>query len=243
MIAETPPYCRAGASSNSQKYAVTMDVYNNIACWELMSGHLMWTNRWDSFLELPMAASFSINDRLVAVVGVGSSRLVLDATTGSRLMLDNGIWSPTADPSLLQEESDFNISEYLRRLSQGYRSKSTTQPIARVNQKTLNADQRSFPVRVDPRNWKKLTLKCSGNATYAPFNRDGENMTRVFVHTNRQQQSTACFDMQGRLVDYDEEAADTWLRYLGNGYPQPVEAAWLELDEMGRSLGPKKMRD
>ena len=55
--------------------------------------------------------------------------------------------------------------------------------------------------------------------------------------------SNACFDPKGRLVDYDEKAADTWLCYLGNGYPQPVEAAWLELDEMGRSLGPKKMRD
>ena len=55
--------------------------------------------------------------------------------------------------------------------------------------------------------------------------------------------STACFDPEGRLVDYDEEAANTWLRYLGNGYPQPVEAAWLELDEMGRSLGPKKPCD
>ena len=55
--------------------------------------------------------------------------------------------------------------------------------------------------------------------------------------------SSVCFDAKGRLVDYDEEAADTWLRYMGNGYPQPVEAAWLELDEMGRSLGPKKMRD
>ena len=65
--------------------------------------------------------------------------------------------------------------------------------------------------------------------------------TRYFVYG--QAVSTACFDPQGRLVDYDEEAADTWLRYLGNGYPQPVEAAWLELDEMGRSLGPKKMRD
>jgi hypothetical protein len=52
--------------------------------------------------------------------------------------------------------------------------------------------------------------------------------------------ATACFDAEGRLVDYDEEAADTWLRYLGNGYPQPVEAAWCELDEFGRVLGPKK---
>ena len=65
--------------------------------------------------------------------------------------------------------------------------------------------------------------------------------TRYFVHGGRA--STACFDPEGRLVDYDEEAANTWLRYLGNGYPQPVEAAWLELDEMGRSLGPKKPRD
>ena len=65
--------------------------------------------------------------------------------------------------------------------------------------------------------------------------------TRFFVHGARR--STACFDPQGRLVDYDDEAANTWLRYLGNGYPQPVEAAWLELDEMGRSLGPKKRRD
>jgi hypothetical protein len=62
--------------------------------------------------------------------------------------------------------------------------------------------------------------------------------TRYFVHGD--QPSTACFDAEGRLVDYDEEAADTWLRYLGNGYPQPVEAAWLELDEFGRVLGPKK---
>jgi hypothetical protein len=62
--------------------------------------------------------------------------------------------------------------------------------------------------------------------------------TRYFVHGARP--STACFDAEGRLVDYDEEAADTWLRYLGNGYPQPVEAAWLELDEFGRALGPKK---
>jgi hypothetical protein len=62
--------------------------------------------------------------------------------------------------------------------------------------------------------------------------------TRYFVHGQRP--STACFDAEGRLVDYDEEAADTWLRYLGNGYPQPVEAAWLELDEFGRALGPKK---
>ena len=63
--------------------------------------------------------------------------------------------------------------------------------------------------------------------------------TRYFVHGTRP--STACFDPEGRLVDYDEEAADTWLRYLGNGYPQPVEAAWLELDEFGRALGPKKV--
>ncbi len=63
--------------------------------------------------------------------------------------------------------------------------------------------------------------------------------TRYFVHGQRP--STACFDAEGRLVDYDEEAADTWLRYLGNGYPQPVEAAWLELDEFGRALGPKKV--
>jgi hypothetical protein len=62
--------------------------------------------------------------------------------------------------------------------------------------------------------------------------------TRYFVHGAHP--STACFDAEGRLVDYDEEAADTWLRYLGNGYPQPVEAAWLELDEFGRALGPKK---
>ncbi len=62
--------------------------------------------------------------------------------------------------------------------------------------------------------------------------------TRYFVHGIRP--STARFDAEGRLVDYDEEAADTWLRYMGNGYPQPVEAAWLELDEFGRALGPKK---
>jgi hypothetical protein len=62
--------------------------------------------------------------------------------------------------------------------------------------------------------------------------------TRYFVHSAVH--STACFDAEGRLVDYDEEAADTWLRYLGNGYSQPVEAAWLELDEFGRVLGPKK---
>ncbi len=61
--------------------------------------------------------------------------------------------------------------------------------------------------------------------------------TRYFVHCDRP--STACFDAEGRLVDYDEEAADTWLRYLGNGYPQPVEAAWLELDAFGLALGPK----
>jgi hypothetical protein len=64
--------------------------------------------------------------------------------------------------------------------------------------------------------------------------------TRYFVHGESAPASTACFDAEGRLVDYDEEAADTWLRYLGNGYPQPVEAAWLELDEFGRVLGPKK---
>ena len=62
--------------------------------------------------------------------------------------------------------------------------------------------------------------------------------TRYFVHGRRP--STACFDPEGSLVDYDEEAADTWLRYLGNGYPQPVEAAWLELDEFGRAVGPKR---
>jgi hypothetical protein len=63
--------------------------------------------------------------------------------------------------------------------------------------------------------------------------------TRYFVHGSTP--STACFDAEGRLVNYDEEAADTWLRYLGNGYPQPVEAAWCELDEFGRVLGPKKV--
>ena len=88
-----------------------------------------------------------------------------------------------------------------------------------------------------------LKIEFDANAAYVKFERNGETLTRVFVHSAERGHSTACFDAQRRLVDYDEEAADTWLRYLGNGYPQPVEAAWLELDEMGRSLGPKKPRD
>ena len=97
------------------------------------------------------------------------------------------------------------------------------------------------PLAVGDRTRQALALTTEGSAVVLKRHGLATVETRYFVHGDRL--STACVDVEGRLVDYDDEAADTWLRYLGNGYPQPVEAAWLELDEMGRSLGPKKMRD
>lgn len=54
---------------------------------------------------------------------------------------------------------------------------------------------------------------------------DGQAHTRVFVH-GRYAPSTALFDVNGSLIDCDNEAADTWLMYLGHGTPQPIEAAF-----------------
>jgi hypothetical protein len=40
-----------------------------------------------------------------------------------------------------------------------------------------------------------------------------------------QNDSYAHFDLEGNLVDYDDEAADTWLFCLASGRPEPVETA------------------
>jgi hypothetical protein len=42
---------------------------------------------------------------------------------------------------------------------------------------------------------------------------------------NLQQHSFALFDTDGNLLDYDDEAADTWLFCLASGRPEPVETA------------------
>jgi len=50
----------------------------------------------------------------------------------------------------------------------------------------------------------------------------GEAHTRVFVH-GTYAPSTALFDMQRNLLDCDNEAADTWLRCMASGSPEPIE--------------------
>jgi uncharacterized protein YjbI with pentapeptide repeats len=85
-----------------------------------------------------------------------------------------------------------------------------------------------------------IEIKWSGSVVRIDFVQLDTHKSYVVFIVVTDRPSFACFDAEGRLVDYDEEAADTWLRYLGNGYPQPVEAAWCELDEFGRALGPKK---
>jgi len=54
---------------------------------------------------------------------------------------------------------------------------------------------------------------------------EGQAHTRVFV-LGRYAPSTALFDVNGSLIDCDNEAADTWLMHLGQGTPQPLEAAF-----------------
>ena len=45
---------------------------------------------------------------------------------------------------------------------------------------------------------------------------------RLFVHGNYAP-STALFDAKGNLLDWDDEAIDTWLFSLASGTPEPIE--------------------
>lgn len=47
--------------------------------------------------------------------------------------------------------------------------------------------------------------------------------------------STASFDASGALIDFDAEAADTWLYWLGHGTPQPVEAGIAAMEDGERN--------
>ncbi len=242
VVVETPPYCRVGAMSNSREYAVTVDVHGNVACWHIALGRLMWSNRMAKRLGIPAIATFSTEDKLVAISGADQTWIVLHAATGFVVAHSAGsIDAPWAHPELIGMDDDFNLQEFQQQEADYFlRSRVAADARKRPTRDAMTGELRSPPIRVNYRDSVPLALVCKANAAHVSFMRDGEKMHRVFVHSRLQGQSTACFDEYENLVDYDEEAADTWLRYLGNGYPQPVEAAWLEIDEFGRALGPKK---